>query len=80
LKEALDPTFGWGNECRFSWGTVKDMLDAKGGPGTRVDWPAVGDEDSSMQLSNYFSAASAGPRTEADELRLWYGNSVPVEW
>ncbi|KPI35757.1 Ribonuclease H2 subunit A [Cyphellophora attinorum] len=74
LREALDPTFGWGNECRFSWGTVKDMLDAKGGPGTRVDWPALGDEDSNMQLSNYFSAASAGPKTESDELRLWYGS------
>jgi ribonuclease H2 subunit A len=78
LKQSIDPTFGWGSECRFSWGTVKDMLDLKGGPGTKVDWPAAGDEDN-MQLSSYFSAAGAGPKTEADELRTWFGNGVGQE-
>ena len=78
LKQSIDPTFGWGSECRFSWGTVKDMLDLKGGPGTKVDWPAVGDEDN-MQLSSYFSAVGAGPKTEADELRTWFGNGVSQE-
>lgn len=78
LKQSVDPTFGWGSECRFSWSTVKDMLDAKGGPGIKVDWPAVGDEDN-MQLSSYFGPASSGPKTEADELRTWFGEGVGQE-
>lgn len=78
LKQALDPTFGWGSECRFSWGTVKDMLDAKGGAGVKVDWPAAADDDN-MQLSNYFSATGSGPKTEADELRTWFGTRVGQE-
>lgn len=78
LKAALDPTFGWGSECRFSWGTVKDMLDGKGGPGRNVEWPAVGDEDN-MQLSSYFSSAASGPKTEAYELRTWFGTGVGQE-
>jgi ribonuclease H2 subunit A len=78
LKQAVDPTFGWGSECRFSWGTVKDMLELKGGPGTRVDWPAAGDEEN-MQLSSYFGAAGSTPKTEADELRTWFGSGVGQE-
>ena len=78
LKESLDPMFGWGSECRFSWGTVKDMLELKGGPGKKIDWPVVGDEDN-MQLSNYFSAGPSGPKTEADELRMWFGTGVGQE-
>ncbi|ETN44246.1 ribonuclease HII [Cyphellophora europaea CBS 101466] len=78
LKQSVDATFGWGSECRFSWSTVKDMLDAKNGPGKRVDWPAVGDDDN-MQLSSYFNAAGSGPKTEADELRTWFGTGVGQE-
>ena len=74
LKAAMDPVFGWGSECRFSWGTAKDMLEAKGTSGTRADWPVVGDEDN-MQLSHYFGAG-AGPKTEAEELRTWFGTGV----
>lgn len=75
LKHSVDATFGWGSECRFSWGTVKDMLDGKGGPGLKVEWPATGDEDN-MQLSNYFGAAGFGPKTDADELRTWFGHGM----
>lgn len=79
LKGAIDPVFGWGSECRFSWGTAKDMLEAKGGSGLRADWPTVGDEDN-MQLSHYFNAeGSTGPKTEADELRSWFGTGVGQE-
>lgn len=74
LKSAMDPLFGWGSECRFSWGTAKDMLEAKGTSGMRADWPVVGDEEN-MQLSHYFGAG-AGPKTEADELRTWFGTGV----
>lgn len=75
LKEAMDPVFGWGSECRLSWATVKDMLDVKDGRGTRAEWPAVGDEEN-MQLSHYFRAGAAGPKTEVDELRTWFGTGV----
>lgn len=78
LKQSVDPTFGWGSECRFSWSTVKDMLEAKGGSGMKVEWPAVGDEDN-MQLSSYFGAAGSGPKTEAEELRTWFGTGVGQE-
>src|SRR2546421_5842791 len=27
MKCHIDPTFGWGNECRFSWATAKEMLE-----------------------------------------------------
>ncbi len=74
LKGVMDPVFGWGSECRFSWGTAKDMLEAKGTLGTRADWPVVGDEEN-MQLGHYFGAG-AGPRTEAEELRTWFGMGV----
>jgi ribonuclease H2 subunit A len=76
LKGAIDPVFGWGSECRFSWGTAKDMLEAKGGSGTKADWPTIGDEDN-MQLSHYFGAnGTSGPKTEAEELRSWFGTGV----
>jgi ribonuclease H2 subunit A len=73
LKQAMDPTFGWGNECRFSWGTVKDMLDAKGDGNVKTDWPAAADDDN-MQLSHYFG--NAEPKTEVEELRTWFGSGV----
>jgi ribonuclease H2 subunit A len=77
LKQAMDSMFGWGNECRFSWGTAKDLLEAKG-TGNRVDWPATGDEEN-MQLSHYFGSGGGGPKTEAGELRTWFGTSVGAE-
>ncbi|KIW99451.1 ribonuclease HII [Rhinocladiella mackenziei CBS 650.93] len=79
LKDAMDPIWGFGNECRFSWGTVKDMLEQRGGPATRIDWPDDVD-DENMRLSHYFSAnGMAGPKTESDELRYWFGNGVGQE-
>ncbi|GJC85753.1 ribonuclease H2 subunit A [Colletotrichum liriopes] len=30
MKSNMHPVFGWGPECRFSWGTAKDMLEGKG--------------------------------------------------
>jgi ribonuclease H2 subunit A len=79
LKAAIDPVWGYGNECRFSWGTVKDLLEQKGGPATKTDWPAD-EDDENMRLSHYFNTgAAAGPRTETDELRDWFGNAVSQE-
>lgn len=79
LKSAIDPVWGFGNECRFSWGTVKDMLEQKGGPATRTDWPDDGD-DENMRLSHYFHAdGGTGPKSESDELRTWFGVGVGQE-
>jgi ribonuclease H2 subunit A len=78
LKSDIDPVFGWGNECRFSWGTAKDLLEVKRpGVATRADWPNPTDEEN-MQLSQFFSA-NGGPRTETEELQTWFGSSVGQE-
>ena len=80
LKDQLDVLFGWGNECRFSWGTVKEMLETRASAGVKVDWPAEDDEDNS-RLSDYFLSASAGPKvtTETDQLRYWFGKTAGQE-
>ncbi|KAG5998326.1 hypothetical protein E4U52_000661 [Claviceps spartinae] len=70
MKRNMHPVFGWGLECRFSWGTAKDMLDGKAGA-VKVDWPA--EEDESMRLTDYFGGG------EQDELGGWYGSSVGVD-
>ncbi|KAJ9601990.1 hypothetical protein H2200_013549 [Cladophialophora chaetospira] len=79
LKAAIHPVWGFGNECRMSWGTVKDMLEQKGGPARRADWPDDTDEDN-MRLSQYFSVSgTSGPTTEQDKLRTWFGTGVGQE-
>lgn len=81
LKRCLDPTFGWGNEVRYSWGgAVKDLLDEKGAPAVSVDWLDEKD-DGDVKLSRYFGdEASLRPKTEAAELRQWYGLSVGADF
>ncbi|PYH41165.1 ribonuclease H2 catalytic subunit RNH201 [Aspergillus saccharolyticus JOP 1030-1] len=69
LRTNMDPIFGWGNECRFSWGTVKEMLESKGG--SKVDWPGGGD----MSQLKDFLLTNAGAGTKSYyELREWYGS------
>lgn len=68
MKKNLHPVFGWGSECRFSWATAKDMLEAKGN-GVKVDWPADDDGESS-RVTDFFTAGDSG---ELDELGGWYG-------
>lgn len=77
LKGSMDPTFGWGSECRFSWSTAKDLLDAKGSA-TKVDWP-VDDDEQGMRMTDFFSAGAAVEQgTEANELTGWFGRPVTV--
>lgn len=73
LKNHMDPVFGWGSECRFSWGTVKDMLDAKGAA-AKVEWPVEADEDLS-RLTDFFGAE----KTDGDELGTWFGYPATSE-
>ena len=80
LKSELNPLFGFGSECRYSWGTIKDLMDQKGSGGLRVDWPVDQDEDS-MRLSDYFVASASGGKadTESEQLRSWFGTSLGQE-
>ena len=68
----MDPIFGWGNECRFSWGTAKEMLELKGG--VKVDWPA--EEEESGGLSDFLSMKGTAKGTDRGELREWYGHKT----
>ncbi|KAF4556787.1 Ribonuclease H2 subunit A-like protein [Elsinoe fawcettii] len=70
LKQNMDPMFGWGPECRFSWATAKDMLDGKGG--AKVRWPAPDDESGNMKLTDF----SVYESQKGDELASWYGTRV----
>ncbi|KAK3169813.1 hypothetical protein OEA41_009197 [Lepraria neglecta] len=75
LKEHMNPVFGWGTECRFSWGTAKDLLEAKGS-GTKVDWPAEDDEQG-MRVTDFFSTPADGEQdNQSNELTTWFGRPV----
>ncbi|KAI0397173.1 ribonuclease H2 subunit A [Xylariaceae sp. FL0594] len=75
LRQNMHPLFGWGPECRFSWGTAKDMLETKGG--VKVDWPAD-DDDCTSRLTDFF--VSNGDREkDADELGTWFGTPAELE-
>lgn len=83
LRANRDPVFGWGNECRFSWTTAKDLLEVttSGNDGTRVEWPLAEDEESS-RLTDFFTSqpSAAGATGDAqDELAGWFGTRVAAE-
>lgn len=75
LRTNMHPVFGWGPECRFSWGTAKDMLEGKG-KGVKVEWPEEEDAETS-RLTDYFSAGGADK--ESNELGNWFGTSAGLE-
>ena len=73
LKEHMNPVFGWGSECRFSWGTAKDLLESKGS-GIMVDWPAPDDGEQGMRVTDFFlSAPTGGEERDTSELTSWFG-------
>ncbi|EGY16350.1 hypothetical protein VD0002_g4714 [Verticillium dahliae] len=73
LRGNMHPVFGWGSECRFSWGTAKDMLDGKGG--VKVDWPVDETEDTN-RMTDYFVTTD---REQDDELGTWFGKPAGLE-
>ncbi|KAF2118989.1 ribonuclease H-like domain-containing protein [Lophiotrema nucula] len=75
LKQTMDPVFGWGNECRFSWGTAKELLEVKN-TDLKVDWPADDDDNNNMRMTDFF--ASKGDEG-GDELVDWFGKRVTKE-
>lgn len=74
LKQNMDPVFGWGNACRYSWSTTKEMLEGKTAD-VKVDWP-VDDGNGDLRMTDFFAA-----RDEAggDELVDWFGKRVTEE-
>ena len=75
LKRNMDPLFGWGSECRFSWDTVKTMLDNKE-LALRVDWPDP-DGGQNSKMTDFLVAADGKARkSKANELADWYGTPV----
>jgi ribonuclease H2 subunit A len=79
LRSNMHPVFGWGPECRMSWGTAKDMLEgppAKGG-GVKVDWPVEEDPDTHRVTDFFTTAKSQGEQT--DELGAWFGTPAGLE-
>ncbi|EEH23156.1 ribonuclease HII [Paracoccidioides brasiliensis Pb03] len=75
LKNDMDSLFGWGNECRFSWGTARELLESN--RGIKVDWP-VDEDDEAQLLTDFFSfsRSGAGSNEKTDELRDWYGQRL----
>ncbi|KAI1320766.1 ribonuclease H2 subunit A [Xylariaceae sp. FL0255] len=80
LKRNMHPVFGWGPECRFSWGTAKDMLESTSKGGIEVEWPADEDESTSRMTDFFVSAgADGGGSKDADELGTWFGTPAGLE-
>ncbi|KAI9863898.1 MAG: hypothetical protein M1813_003550 [Trichoglossum hirsutum] len=77
LKRNVDPVFGWGNVCRFSWNTAKELLETKGGA-VKVEWPAQEDEDSKL-VADFFPASRGEQSKDAREMAGWFGVRVEEE-
>ena len=75
MKRNMDPVFGWGAECRFSWGTAKDLLEKR--DAVEVDWPTDNDDDQdTFRVTDYFGKQSD---EGTDELGSWFGRPVGTE-
>lgn len=74
LKQNMHPIFGWGPECRFSWGTAKDMLDSKGG--VKMEWP-LDDDDGTSRLTDFF--VDSTKEKDSDELGTWFGTPAGLD-
>ncbi|KAF1844674.1 ribonuclease HI large subunit [Cucurbitaria berberidis CBS 394.84] len=74
LKQNMDPLFGWGNECRFSWSTAKELLEGKKAD-VAIDWP-VEDDSNDMRMTDFFAGRN---ESGGDELVDWFGKRVTEE-
>ncbi|KAL8841761.1 MAG: hypothetical protein Q9170_000794 [Blastenia crenularia] len=76
LAQNMDPLFGWGNECRFSWSTAKDMLEANA-TSIKVDWPDMNNDQQARRMTDfYITATTMDEDKPEDELTTWYGGPV----
>ena len=71
LRGNMHPVFGWGPECRFSWGTAKDMLESRG---IKVEWPVEEDAETA-RVTDFFTARDE----EGDEMGTWFGSPAGLE-
>ena len=81
MRGNMDPVFGWGSECRFSWGTAKEMLEGGKKLGAKAEWPDATAEDGpgdNMKLTGLMVGAGKGEE-EGDELGTWFGRKVTEE-
>ena len=78
LKQNMDDIFGWGSECRFSWGTAKDMLESKSSA-VHVEWPAEDDQEDIPKMTDFFSGADQSQENEHDKLGNWYGKKSSLK-
>lgn len=73
LKNNVDPVFGWGSVCRFSWKTAEELLEAKN-TGIKVDWPLADEGEQVTHLTDFFHAAPNGQNDHGmTELSTWFG-------
>ena len=85
LRRNMHPVFGWGPECRFSWGTAWEMVEAsKSDTTVKVDWPeALDGDDDTARLTDYFAAQNGGGGGDGggldEELGAWFGAPVGLE-
>lgn len=77
MRGNMHPVFGWGSECRFSWGTAKDMIEATANKGVRVEWPIEEDAETS-RVTDFFVGNNDRDK-DADELGTWFGAPVGLE-
>lgn len=71
LKQNMDPLFGWGTECRFSWSTTKDLLESK--QAAKVVWPIPDDDEETTKLTSFFAYSADDTNQAEDGLSMWYG-------
>ncbi|KIV98653.1 ribonuclease HII [Verruconis gallopava] len=70
MKSNMHPIFGWGPECRFSWGTAKDLLENRC-KNLIVQWPEEEDHVDGIKMSDFLPDSSACD--SSDNLKRWYG-------
>lgn len=73
LKTNLDPVFGFdGRAVRFSWRTVRDMLEEKNAKAVKAEWDEDVD-DGDQRITDFFGAGGSSD----NGIGSWYG--VPVQ-
>ena len=82
MKRNMDPFFGWGPECRFSWGTAKEMLEAKGAS-VKIEWPEEVEDEAhdDMKLTSFYHTEGVEKDVwqERGELANWFGTPMTAE-
>ncbi|KAI5787082.1 ribonuclease HII-domain-containing protein [Geopyxis carbonaria] len=74
LKGELDQVFGWdGRVARFSWRTVRDMLEGKTAKAYEADWPDDVDEGD-QTITSFFGD------NDAKGFDGWYGKPVQTDF